>query len=72
MDDTQSSVSWDQVSQANTHQPGEYLVVVPEGGDRISQVTSKYSGGDIIITTPICLYEFGYFICFFILISFIS
>jgi hypothetical protein len=52
VDDTQSSVSWDQVSQANAHQPGEYLVVVPEGGDRISQVTSKYSGGDIIITAP--------------------
>jgi hypothetical protein len=35
-------------------------MVVPEVGDCISQVTSKYDGGNIIITTPICLYEFGY------------
>jgi hypothetical protein len=35
MDNTQSSVSWDQVSLANANQLGEYLVVVIEVGDRI-------------------------------------
>jgi hypothetical protein len=36
MDDTQSSVSWDQVPLANANQLGEYLVVVTEVDDRIS------------------------------------
>jgi hypothetical protein len=35
-------------------------VDIHEVGDRISQVTSKYGGGNIIITALICLYEFGY------------
>ena len=31
-----------------------------EVGDRISQVTNKYKGGNIIISALICLYKFGY------------
>jgi hypothetical protein len=36
MDNTQSSVSWDQVSLTNANQLGEYPVVVIEVDDRIS------------------------------------
>jgi hypothetical protein len=36
------------------------MVVVLEAGDHISQVTSKYGGGDIIIIALICLYKFGH------------
>jgi hypothetical protein len=53
-------VNWDQVSLANARQPKDYMMVVPKAGDRIFQVTNKYDGGNIIITIPISLYEFGY------------
>jgi len=53
-------MTWDHVSLANANQPGDYTIIIPEAGDRISQVTSKYDGGDIIITTLICLFEYSF------------
>jgi len=35
-------------------------MIVPEVDDHIFQVTNKYGGGNIIITTFGCLYDFGY------------
>jgi len=59
VDKIQSLMTWDHVSLANANQPGDYTIIIPEAGDRISQVTSKYDGGDIIITTLICLFEYS-------------
>jgi len=52
MDDTWSSVTWDQVTLTNANQLRKYIMVVPKAGDRISLVTNKYDGGNIIITAP--------------------
>lgn len=60
VDKIQSLMTWDNVSLANANQSGDYIIIILEAGDRISQVTSKYNGGDIIITTPICLSEYSF------------
>jgi hypothetical protein len=36
----------------NANQPEDYTMVISKASDRISQVTKKYSGGNIIITAP--------------------
>jgi len=53
-------MTWEHVSLANANQPEDYTIIILEAGDRISQVTSKYNRGDIIITTPICLFEYSF------------
>lgn len=41
-------------------EPGDYEVSLPRPDDYVSEVTKKHNGGKFIITTPICMYEFGY------------
>lgn len=40
--------------------PGDYAVSLPRPDDCVSEVTNKHNGGKFIITSPICMYEFGY------------
>ena len=48
-------MTWDQVTLTNASQVVDYKVVIPKASDHISQVTSKYGGGDVIITTPMLI-----------------
>ena len=45
---------------ANSRQLGDFTVLLLEVDDWVTHVTNKPFEGDFIITTFICIYEFGY------------
>jgi len=52
-------VSYILVTLANSKQPGNFMVLLPKAGDRVTQVTNKPVKGNFIINALICMYELG-------------
>jgi len=59
-DEEENTISYEQVFFANSRQLGDFTVLLPEVDNWVTHVTNKLVEGDFIITTHICIYEFGY------------